>query len=71
MAPKSGKSSGGGARAAAASGCPLPPGVRHGILIALLAVWIAAPEPWTGVPVQKFDRTNLHTPNTTDLDTPL
>ena len=42
---------------------------RLTVLIALLAVLVALPEPGT-IP-GPLVRTNLHTPNTTDLDTPL
>jgi hypothetical protein len=39
------------------------------IAVAVLAVLVAVPEPGT-IP-GPLVRTNLHTPNTTDLDTPL
>lgn len=42
---------------------------RLSIAVAALAVLIALPEP--GTLPGPFIRTNLHTPNTTDLDTPL
>lgn len=43
--------------------------MRLGVLIAVLAVLIVAPEP--GTLKGPFVRTNLHTPNSTDLDTKL
>ncbi len=47
-------------------------GVRLSVLIAAAAVLLALPEPWGTVQEDTpMRRTNLHTPNTTDLDTPL